>query len=196
LSALRIVLHRPLAVLATTAVISVLLLGLPQGAQEAHADTTIAVGDLWFCNSSFQNGVCETVINQGETVTWNYAGGVTVHNSRECGANCSSPSGTPVWQLPAAPTAAPWSESFTFNTPGTYLYRCDLHTVAMRGRIVVLAPQPPSVGGIAELPEVAQAPSRSSDSAGRTYAALVGGLAVALAAVAAGAWYAKKRWLQ
>ncbi|HJX61437.1 MAG TPA: hypothetical protein VJ578_02605 [Dehalococcoidia bacterium] len=193
MSALRIVLQRPLAALATAAVISVLLLSLPQGAQEAHADTTIAVGDLWFCDSSFQNGVCETVINQGETVTWNYASGVTVHNSRECGANCSSPSGTPVWQLPAAPTAAPWSESFTFNTPGTYLYRCDLHTVAMRGRIVVQAP--PSVGGIAELPEVAQAPSGPSGSAGRTYAALAGGLAVALAAVAAGAWFAKRRWL-
>ena len=193
MSALRIVLHRPLALLATAAMIPVLLLGLLQGAQEAHADTTIAVGDLWFCNSSFQNGVCETVISQGETVTWNYASGVTVHNSRECGANCSSPSGTPVWQLPAAPTAAPWTESFTFNTPGTYLYRCDLHTAAMRGRIVVQAP--PSVGGVAELPDLAQAPSRPSDSAERSYTALAGGLAVALAAIATGAWYARRRRL-
>ncbi len=189
-----ILLPRPLALLATAAMIPVLLLGLVQEAQEAHADTTIPVGDLWFCNSSFQNGVCETVINQGETVTWNYASGITLHNSRECGANCSSPSGSPVWQLPAAPTAAPWTESFTFNTPGTYLYRCDLHTVAMRGRIVVQAP--PSVGGIAELPDAAQAPSRLSDSAERGYAALAGGLAVALAAVATGAWYARRRWLR
>ncbi len=189
-----ILLPRPLALLATAAMIPVLLLGLVQGAQEAHADTTIPVGDLWFCNSSFQNGVCETVINQGETVTWNYASGITLHNSRECGANCSSPSGSPVWQLPAAPTAAPWTESFTFNTPGTYLYRCDLHTVAMRGRIVVQAP--PSVGGIAELPDAAQAPSRSSGSAERGYAALAGGLAVALAAIASGARYAKRRWLR
>jgi len=193
-SALRIVLHRPLAFLATAAMIPVLLLGLPQGAEEAHADTTIPVGDLWFCNSSFQNGVCETVINQGETVTWNYASGVTVHNSRECGANCSSPSGTPVWQLPAAPTAAPWTESFTFNTPGTYLYRCDLHTAAMRGRIVVLAPE--SVGGVAELPDLAQAPSRASDSAARGYGTLAGGVAAAALAIAAGAWYARRRWLR
>ena len=186
-----ILLPRPLALLATAAMISILLLGFLQGAQQVHADITIPVGDLWFCNSSFQNGVCETVVNQGETVTWNYASGVTVHNSRECGANCSSPSGTPIWQLPAAPTAAPWTQSFTFNTPGTYLYRCDLHTVAMRGRIVVQAPA--SVGGVAELPGVAQAPSRSSDSGELGYAALAGGLAAAVAAIAAGAWYAWRR---
>ena len=189
-----ILLPRPLALLATAAMISILLLGFLQGAQQVHAETTIPVGDLWFCNSSFQNGVCETVINQGETVTWNYASGISVHNSRECGANCSSPSGSPVWQLPAAPAAAPWTESFTFNTPGTYLYRCDLHTVAMRGRIVVQAPQ--SVGGVAELPDLAQAPGRSSDSAERRYAALAGGLAVALTAIATGAWYARRRWLR
>jgi hypothetical protein len=193
-SALRIVLHRPLALLATAAMIPVLLLGLLQGAQDARADTTIPVGDFWFCNSSFQNGVCETVINQGETVTWNYASGASVHNSRECGANCSSPSGTPVWQLPAAPTAAPWSQSFTFNTPGIYLYRCDLHTVLMRGRIVVQAP--PSVGGVAELPDAAQAPSRASDSGASGYGALAGGVAAAALAIAAGAWYARRRWLR
>lgn len=187
-----ILLRRSLILLAAGAVMPALLLGLPQSTQEAHADTTIAVGDLWFCDSSFENGVCETVINQGETVTWSYASGITLHNSRECGANCSSPSATPLWQLPAAPTAAPWTQSFTFNTPGTYLYRCDLHTVAMRGRIVVLAPQPQSVGGIAELPEVVQAPAGASGSSTGRYAALAGGLgAVAVAAV--GGWYVWRR---
>jgi len=179
------------SVIFAAAMMSVLLLGPLGTAERAHADTTIAVGDLWFCNSSFQNGVCETVIDQGETVTWNYASGASAHNSRECGANCSSPSGTPVWQLPATPTVDPWTESFTFNTPGTYLYRCDLHTVAMRGRIVVQAPQ--AVGGIAELPDVAQAPPRPSDSGERSYAVLAGGLAAAALAIAAGAWYARRR---
>ena len=193
MSALVIMLPRSLVIF-VWAMMSVLLLGLLGTAERANADTTIEVGDLWFCNSSFQNGVCETVINQGETVTWNYASGATVHNSRECGANCSSPSGSPVWQLPAAPTAAPWTRSFTFNTPGTYLYRCDLHTVAMRGRIVVQAPQ--AVGGIAELPDVTRAPARSSDSAERSYAILAGGLALAFTAIAAGAWYTRKRLSQ
>ena len=181
---LPILLGRTLLLLAMGAMIAALSLALLSNSEEAHADVTIPVGDLWFCNSSFQNGVCETVINQGETVTWNYASGITAHNSRECGANCSSPSGTPVWQLPAAPTAAPWTQSFTFNTPGTYLYRCDLHTAAMRGRIVV---QATSAGGVAELPDVA-------GSSSRNYGILAAlGAAVVLAATA-GAWYARRRF--
>lgn len=44
------------------------------------------------------------------------------------------------------------------------------------------------VGGIAELPEV-------SDSPGRNYTALAGLAAVALVALTAGAWYARRRWL-
>jgi hypothetical protein len=53
----------------------------------------------------------------------------------------------------------------------------------------LLYPQP-GVGGIAELPDVA---SDSGSSTG-TYAALAGGLAAAIAALGAGAWYARRRW--
>jgi hypothetical protein len=49
-------------------------------------------------------------------------------------------------------------------------------------------PDPP-VGGIAQLPDVT---SDSSSSTG-TYAALAGGLAAALVALSAGAWYARRR---
>jgi len=49
-----------------------------------------------------------------------------------------------------------------------------------------------SVGGIAELPDVA---SDSGSSAG-TYAALTGGLAAAVLALTAGAWYARRRWMR
>jgi hypothetical protein len=50
-------------------------------------------------------------------------------------------------------------------------------------------PTPEPVGGIAELPEV-------SDSSGPNYAALAGGLAAAaLLALAAGGWYARRRWV-
>jgi hypothetical protein len=47
-----------------------------------------------------------------------------------------------------------------------------------------------SVGGLAELPDVA---GDSGSSAG-TYAALAGGLAAAVLALGAGAWYARRRW--
>lgn len=47
---------------------------------------------------------------------------------------------------------------------------------------------PPAVGGIAELPDV-------GDSAARNHMALAGLAAVALAALSAGTWYARRRWL-
>ena len=50
-----------------------------------------------------------------------------------------------------------------------------------------------AVGGIAELPEVAQAPASRAGSSGSPYAAIAGGLAAALA-LTAGAWYARRRW--
>jgi hypothetical protein len=60
----------------------------------------------------------------------------------------------------------------------------------------------PPVGGIAELPDLAgtsaeeavASPEGSGWSAG-DYAALAGGLAAAALAIAAGAWYARRRWL-
>jgi hypothetical protein len=48
------------------------------------------------------------------------------------------------------------------------------------------APDPP-VGGLAELPT-------AGGSSGGNYAALAGGLAAALAAITAGAWYARRRF--
>jgi hypothetical protein len=53
---------------------------------------------------------------------------------------------------------------------------------------VTTTPSPTPVGGIAELPDV-------SDPAARDYVALVGLAAAALAALTAGAWWARRRWL-
>jgi len=64
---------------------------------------------------------------------------------------------------------------------------------AQQGRAYVFSSlPPPPVGGIAELPDVG---SDSGWSAG-AYAALAGGLAAALLALTAGAWYARRRWLR
>ncbi len=52
-------------------------------------------------------------------------------------------------------------------------------------------PLPVAVGGLAELPDVS-----GSSSSGRYYIALAGGLAaVALVALSAGGWFARRRWL-
>jgi hypothetical protein len=55
------------------------------------------------------------------------------------------------------------------------------------------ANEPDPVGGIAELPGLAQAPAAQSESPAGNYAAVAGALAVAVFAVAAGTWYARKR---
>ena len=67
--------------------------------------------------------------------------------------------------------------------------------------LIKVAPSTP-VGGIAELPAMAQSSNDNSGSPAGTsglsasaYAVLAGGVAGALAALTAGAWYAKRRWL-
>jgi protocatechuate 3,4-dioxygenase beta subunit len=62
---------------------------------------------------------------------------------------------------------------------------------------------PPAVGGIAELPDLAAAsaagagtPSEGSGWSPSNHAALGGGLAAALVALTAGAWYVRRRWLR
>jgi hypothetical protein len=63
---------------------------------------------------------------------------------------------------------------------------CDTGT--LQWTATVSFPPPPAVGGIAVLPDV-------SDSAAGDYAALAGLAAAALAALTAGAWCARRRWL-
>jgi len=57
------------------------------------------------------------------------------------------------------------------------------------------APFSPTVGGIAELPDMAQTPAGQSGSSEPPYAVLAGAIAAAAAlAIGAGAWYARRRW--
>lgn len=101
----------------------------------APSTTTVAVGDTWFCNSTFQNGVCETTIAAGDTVNWNFSGASLPHTTRECGASCDSPTMTPLWD--STFSHGPMFQ-LTFDQAGTYLYRCEVHPIAMRGRVIVI----------------------------------------------------------
>jgi hypothetical protein len=56
-------------------------------------------------------------------------------------------------------------------------------------KVCCYAGPPVPVGGVAELPEL-------SGSSGPNYVALAGGLAAALVALSAGAWYARRRWFR
>lgn len=98
--------------------------------------TTVVIGDNWYCEASFENGVCETTIDAGTTVLWDYASGNTVHTVTECGDSlddCNPPSR--LWHSGSLASGQTFSR--TFDTVGTFLYRCQIHPQQMRGRIVV-----------------------------------------------------------
>lgn len=107
-------------------------------APAAAATVTVAAGDFWFCSPSFQAGICTTTVQEGDTVVWNFAGSAEPHTTTECGASCDSPTGSPLWESGfIEPPGATFS--YTFDTPGAYLYVCRVHPFDMRGQIVVEA---------------------------------------------------------
>lgn len=170
--------------------------GLSMWPDRAEAATVkIQVGNNWFCSPSFQGGVCPTNINVGDTVTWNFPSGAVVHTTTECGgASCDDPKpATPVWDSGVVPAGG--SFSFQFNQPGTFLYQCQIHGSLMRGQITAVSP---GVGGVAELPDVADArPLAGQDSSGGNVGILVAiagaaGAGVALVGLAGAAWYTRR----
>jgi plastocyanin len=114
----------------------------------AQQTITIPVGDAWFCAQSYQGGVCETVVDAGDTVVWDFSAAHVVHTTTECGASCDSPSNAPLWN--SGPLNG-GTYSYTFTQPGTYLYYCTIHPTLQRGRIVVRAnePSPTSTASLA-----------------------------------------------
>jgi plastocyanin len=78
-------------------------------------------------------------IKAGEAVTWSFAGSTVFHNVASSGSNWSFRNGNPA----IAPAAA----SFTFSTPGTYRFVCEIHATTMVGDVLVTdasgSPPPP-----------------------------------------------------
>ncbi len=137
----------------------------------AQMTTTIQVGDLWFCGPSLPNGVCDTTIRVGDTVVWQWVG-VSFHTTTECGGNldvCPEPH---LWDSPAQKTG---TFAFTFNSPGAYVYRCQVHATVMRGRITVLAATPQPTATPSPTPLASASPSPSPGAPAPTPGALPAG---------------------
>lgn len=127
------------------------------GGSGAHAQSTITiqVGDIWFCDSSFQNGVCETTVNAGDTVEWQWVGSAS-HTTTECAGDlvfCPQPH---LWDSPARTSG---TFSFTFDSPGSFLYRCQIHPFTMSGAITVLATEPTATPAPTPTPQLSPEPS-------------------------------------
>jgi len=122
------------------------------------------------------------------------------------------------WYVNGVPDPTAHSSSYTFvpSGPGNFQVRLEVtdetplvHSAmagtslqSSRAWNVMVGPTPaPAVGGIAELPDIAQGPidgaastADSSDVSPRDYAVVAGGIAAAALAATAGAWYARRRW--
>lgn len=182
-----------LAVRSVLVVAGLVFLSLAFGGSARVSAATISIdaGDSWFCNSSFQNGICETSINVGDTVSWNFNVGALPHTSTECAPSCGTPIVDTSPQIWDSGLLSSGTYEFTFNTPGIYDYHCNIHKTSMQGRIIV-----GSVGGVAELPDVGPSPLSSSGTSGAGV-----GPVMAIAAIIAGlvglggaAWWSR-RWL-
>ena len=129
---------RRLSLLAGLACLSLALVALALVSRPVSADTTVEAGNNYFCSASFIGSVCETDITAGDTVTWNIVAGS--HTVTECSAGfavCPPAGGFDSGILVDGDTF-----SHTYDVPGTYPYRCELHTSEMLGTIVVAAATP------------------------------------------------------
>jgi hypothetical protein len=174
---------------------------LPAGHQALAqpATTTIQVGDYYFCDPSYQNGVCETAVDEGDTVEWQFVGSQP-HSTTECSDGHDTCSAPHLWDSPLMDSG---SFSFTFDTPGAYLYRCQAHPIEMRGQVTVLAaaqptpspqasaptatptPTPTTAVQPAVVPSAGGAPPAGGDAMLSWLAVVGGGMMVAAAAVIA-----------
>jgi len=111
------------------------------GVTSAQETVTVPVGDIWFCDESYEGGVCPTEIEAGDTILWDFSGAELPHSATACGASCDSPTASPLWD---SGVLTDGSYQFTFDEPGTYLYYCTVHPALQRGRIVVTGAQEPS----------------------------------------------------
>lgn len=142
---------------AVIAVSGVFLTSRPARAQQS---VTIPVGDFWFCNSSFDGGVCQTTISVGDTVTWDFSHVANQHTTTECGATCDYPTSSPLWNSGRRSSGA---FQFTFTQAGTFLYQCQVHPTEMRGRIVVQA-----AAASPTAPPAGQTPAGQTPTSGAT----------------------------
>jgi hypothetical protein len=176
-----------------------LALGGQQASAAGPSDEVILVGDFWFCNATYQGGVCPTTIDVGDTVEWDFSpmGQFEIHTATDCGANCGSPTGTPLFDsglVGPGPGGPNDPYKFTFNTPGTYYYFCEVHPFTMLGEINV-----GGVGGVSEIDPVAGAPAEASQDEDKQHD-LIGAVAGTAVAAAIGlvslGVYARRRWMR
>lgn len=105
----------------------------------------IDAGDNWFCEPAFMGDVCQTVVEAGDTVIWDFTGASLSHTATECGDSCDAPtmapffdSGTVLRSRYTLPTLSDFSMEL--------LYHCQVHPEQMKGMLTIVGslPAPPA----------------------------------------------------
>ncbi len=112
-----------------------------EDAQAANFDVTVAPMDL----TAFSPKTT-IILGVGNTVTWNWSAENTLlHTTTECGTDgvCMTgpiplPAPNAIWDSSPAKSSGIFGP-ITFNSFGTFPYRCDIHPT-MQGQVVVLDP--------------------------------------------------------
>lgn len=125
------------ALTVTLAVTAAMIAGAPVHVRAAQVN--VDVGNFYFCDQSFQGGVCETTITAGDTIVWSVSAGF--HTVTECDVNYATC--PPAGGFDSGTVSQGQQFQRTFDSAGTFYYRCDFHAV-MRGRITVQAIQAPT----------------------------------------------------
>lgn len=129
-----------LRLLLAVTIAGIALSGFAGTSAAGGGETRIYVGDIYFCDPSYNNGVCETTIQAGDTVIWDFSPAEIPHTTTECGASCDDPTETPLWDSGVIlGNEEPNTFSFQFDEPGVYLYYCHIHPFQQRGKIIVEA---------------------------------------------------------
>ncbi len=164
------------------------VLALPLGfvsATTVNVPVSGTIGQTWYCSSTYESSTCPTAISTGDTVNWVFNGDIySNHTTTHCGASCSTPTATPLWDAPVTQTG---NYSYVFNTPGTYLYYCEVHGTQMLGSVTVAG----GVGGETLLADVGAGVRQGSDGLLNIWlgmAAIAGGMVTLTGA----AWVARR----
>lgn len=116
----------------------------------------VDIGDSWFCDASFADTVCASAVVAGDTVRWQYpVTGTSTHTTTFCGDDCDDPTDTPLWDSGLLDPGQ--SFELLFDTPGVYLYYCQVHPASQRGLIRVLSAPGGDVPGDANCNDTADA---------------------------------------
>ena len=189
----------PAAAFVLAAIAALGLLSIGGDEAEAGTTQTVFVNNNVFCGTAGSSCAqpYSIQINAGSTVEWVDGQAGFIHTVTQCsGDGTGCPGGSPGFGSASLIDPAPNYLSQSFPDAGTFFYRCEVHGNFMRGIIEVVAV---SVGGIADFPDIDESPADASGSSeGSSFALvpLVSGLVAALAMFAAGACYARRRWLR